>query len=66
MSGHNASIEDRFKVYTVGQKRRVTPEIKRRRRHHRRARRRRLQSPPLIQWLRLLPLRILMALTASV
>jgi hypothetical protein len=30
MSGHNASIEDRFKVYTVGQKRRVTPEIKRR------------------------------------
>lgn len=65
MSGHNASIEDRFKVYTAGQKRRVTPEIKRdaitallaaagynlRR---------------LIQWLRLLPLRILMALTASV
>jgi hypothetical protein len=65
MSGHNASIEDRFKVYTAGRKRRVTPEIKRdaitallaaagynlRR---------------LIQWLRLLPLRILMALTASV
>ena len=51
--GHNAPPDHKFKVYTSGQKRRVTPQIKRE--FKRRAR--------LLAWLRLLLLRILIALS---
>src|SRR6516162_6333220 len=51
--GHTAPPDHKFKVYTSGQKRRITPQIKRE--FKRRAR--------LLAWLRLLLLRILIALS---